>query len=103
VVNTPVWKEVALWWPEHRTLVVADAVGSAPYYRAPGEPLAVSPVLRGLPPRRLSRLEPEHVLCGHGAGVHGRDAAPALRRALAGSRRRAPAWLLARVRERVGR
>jgi hypothetical protein len=103
VVSTPVWKEVALWWPEHRTLVVADAVGSAPYYRAPGEPLAVSPVLRGLPPRRLSRLRPEHVLCGHGAGVHGRDAAPALHRAVAGSRRRAPAWLLARVRERVGR
>jgi hypothetical protein len=28
------WHEVALWYPEQRTLVCADAVGTARYYRA---------------------------------------------------------------------
>ena len=48
------WRhEVALWYPEQRTLVCADAVGTAQYYRAPGERLSVSPLLRLTPPRRL--------------------------------------------------
>ena len=88
------WREVALWFPEHRTLVCADAVGTAQYYRAPQERLAVSPLLRLTPPRRLLRVEPEHVLVGHGEGVH-EDAAAALRLAVTRSRSRAPAWLWA--------
>jgi hypothetical protein len=63
------WHEIALWYPEQRTLVCADAVGTAQYYRAPGERLAVSPLLRMTPPRRLLALEPEHVLVGHGEGI----------------------------------
>jgi hypothetical protein len=89
------WKEVALWWPEPRILVCADAVGTVPELRVGGEPLALHPILRLAPPRRsLDGLEPRHILSGHGVGVHGDEAAPALREALATARRRLPrAWL----------
>jgi hypothetical protein len=94
IVRSRLWREVALWWPERAVLVCGDAAGTAPYLRARGEALAVHPLLRVRPPRRLADLEPRHVLCGHGAGVHGDDAAPALREALATARRRLPAaWL----------
>ena len=32
----PGWKETALWWPERRTLVVSEAVGTNRYYRRSG-------------------------------------------------------------------
>jgi hypothetical protein len=91
------WNEVALWYPEQRTLVCADALGTAQYYRAPGERLAVSPLLRMTPPRRLLTLEPEHVLVGHGEGIHA-DAAAALRDAVELARRRTPSWAWAGLR-----
>jgi glyoxylase-like metal-dependent hydrolase (beta-lactamase superfamily II) len=103
ILATPFWKEVALWWPERRVLAVADAVGTPAYYRAPGEALGVSPLLRLLPPKRLSGLEPEHVLCGHGAGVHGPTASAALADAIGKARSRTPAWALGQVRRRLGR
>jgi hypothetical protein len=81
------WHEVAVWYPEQRTLVCADAVGTAQYYRAPGERLGVSPLLRLTPPRRLLALEPEHVLVGHGEGIH-QEAAAALLEAITLARRR---------------
>ena len=44
-------------------------------------------LLRLTPPRDvLSRFEPEHLLLGHGEGLHGPDAAAGLREALAHSR-----------------
>jgi len=93
VVRSRWWREVALWWPERRVLVCGDALGTAAYFRAGAERLAVHPLLRLRPPRALVRLEPEHVLCGHGAGVH-EDAAAAVREAIATARRRLPrAWL----------
>ena len=89
----PKWNEVALWWPERKVLVCADALGSVPkYFCAPGERLGVHPLLRLFPPRRLARLDPERVLVGHGAGVH-EDATAAMRDALAGSRRRLVPYL----------
>jgi hypothetical protein len=91
------WREVALWLPGQRVLVVAEAVGTAQYYRGPGERLAVSPVLRLTPPRTLLRVQPEHVLVGHGEGVH-EDAAAALREAVTKARVRTPAWLWAGLR-----
>jgi hypothetical protein len=97
VVSVPGWRETALWWPERRTLVVAEALGTASYFLAPGERLGVHPVLRLFPPRSLAGFEPEHVVCGHGEGVH-EAAGEALRDALAGSRRRAPGWLRGLVR-----
>lgn len=86
------WREVALWWPESRVLVCADALGTIAYFRAPGERLGVHPLLRLRPPRALRRVFPEHVLTGHGEGVH-EDASAALHEALRTSRRRLPAAL----------
>jgi hypothetical protein len=93
IVRRRYWREAALWWAERRVLVVAEALGTARYFLAPGERLAVHPALRLFPPRALAGLDPEHVLCGHGAGVHGPDAASALRDAFGTSRRRIPRWL----------
>lgn len=94
------WRESALWWPQRRVLVVADAFGTVGYFRAPGEPLGVHPFLRLRPPRALRLVFPEHVLTGHGEGVH-EDAAHALHRALATSRRRLPAALWSALRGRA--
>jgi hypothetical protein len=91
------WREVALWFPEHRALVCAEAVGTAQYYRAPVERLAVHPLLRLTPPRALLRFEPDHLLVGHGPGIH-EDAAAALRDAIRGSRRRIAPWLWSGIR-----
>jgi hypothetical protein len=88
-------QEVQLWCPEHRLLVSGDAIGTAPYYRTGGEALAVHPFLRLAPPERLLRVEPLHVLCGHGAGVHGEDTPHLLREAVRTARRRAARWLAA--------
>jgi hypothetical protein len=86
------WREVALWLPERRTLVVGDALGTLPYFRARGEPVGVHPLLRVWPPRSLRRIFPEHLLCGHGRGIH-ENASHALHEALRTSRRRLPAAL----------
>jgi hypothetical protein len=87
VVDMPLWREVALWWPARRALVVAEAVGTAPAY-APGSfGAGVSIGLRLWPPRRLAAYQPQHLLVGHGASLHGPHAAAALREALARSRR----------------
>jgi hypothetical protein len=96
VVWIPGWREVAAFL-DGRVLVVGDALGTAPYFRAPGERLAVHPGLRLWPPRSLRRLQPEHVLCGHGTGVHD-GAAEALEEALRTARRRLPKWLPASIR-----
>src|SRR5262249_30380668 len=63
------WHEIALWFPETRTLVCADAVGTAPYFRAAGERIGVSPLLRLTPPRSLLSVEPALVLVGHGRAL----------------------------------
>lgn len=92
------WREIAIWFPEERILVCGDALGSLGYFRATGEPFGVHPLLRFFPPRRaLGGLEPEHVLFGHGEGLHGAEAAHALREALATARRRLPRALLTSV------
>jgi hypothetical protein len=97
----PVWREVALWWPETRTLVAADALGSLGYF---GPPLGVHPIMRPTPPRRaLAGLTPEHVLVGHGEGVHGPEAAPALAHALATARTGFPRLIAGGARRAVRR
>lgn len=93
LVDRKRWREVAAWFPEHRTLVSADAVGTSPHYLARGERLAVAPLLRWRPPRELLAYEPEHVLVGHGEGVH-EDAAAALRDGVTHAARRLPGWLV---------
>ena len=86
VVNLRVWRERALWWPERRVLVAADALGTVSYFTLAGEPLGVHPFLRPFPPRSLRRHDPEVVLVGHGEGI--RDASGPYRSALESSRHR---------------
>jgi hypothetical protein len=97
VLRTRLWQEVALWWPNRRVLVVADALGTLAYFRASGEPVGVHPLLRLMPPRALRRVYPEHLLTGHGVGLHD-EAAPALHEALRTARRRLPAALWSGIR-----
>jgi hypothetical protein len=93
VVRRRGWRETALWWPQRRVLAVAEALGTASYFTAPGERLGVHPFLRLAPPRGLARVEPEHLLVGHGEALHGPDVPALVRRALARSRREIPRWL----------
>jgi hypothetical protein len=95
VVRRKRWQEVALWFPAERILAVGDALGTADYYRAGDEPVAVHPLLRLAPPRKaFAGLEPLHVLCGHGQGGHGEGVPAAVQEALRTARRRLPrAWL----------
>ena len=95
------WREVAFWEPERRVLVVADALGTVGFFIAPGEAIGVHPLLRLRPPRVLGELGPEHILCGHGAGVHGPGAPLALGEALATSRRRLPRALAGSLRRKT--
>lgn len=90
VVALPVWKETALWWPEHRALIVPELLGSTDYYTGGTTRVGVHFVLRALPPGRLRAYEPEHLLMGHGPPVHGIEAAAEMERAYSRSRRDLP-------------
>ena len=50
VVDRPWWQEVALWHAGEQTLIVAEAIGTAPLF-ALGRPAGVHPMLRVAPPR----------------------------------------------------
>lgn len=94
VLRSRFWAEVALWWPQRRVLACADALGTIPFFRAGDERVGVHPFLRLLrPPRRLRGLGPEHLLVGHGEGLHGDGVARAVDDAVASARRRIPRWL----------
>ena len=98
------WSETALWWPERRALVVAEALGTAPYFPAPGARVGVHPALRLTPPRPLAGFDPEHLLVGHGPPLLGGDVPGAVRSAIERSRREIPRWLagLPRARRSAG-
>jgi hypothetical protein len=87
------WKEVALWWPERRILVCADALGTIPFFRAGAEPAGLHPFFRLKRPLALAGLGVEHLLVGHGEGLHGDDVGAAVDQALRTGRRRLPRWL----------
>jgi hypothetical protein len=87
VVRVPRWKESALWWETERLLVVAEAIGTGPVFTTGHGAAGMHPVLRPLPPGALRGYEPEHLLCGHGAPVHGREARGAVGFAYAHARR----------------
>jgi hypothetical protein len=91
VLRLPRWRETALWWPEHKALVVAEAVGTAPFFRGGKDrTVGMHMLLRPLPPKRLRGYQPEHLLVGHGKGVHGAAAAPGLEEAHRNARRDLP-------------
>lgn len=91
VLRLPGWRETALWWPQRRVLVVAETIGTNAFWAAGSGVAGVHPMLRLLPPGRLRGLEPEHLLVGHGAGVHGPAATRGLEAAYHRSRRGLPA------------
>lgn len=106
LVRAPRWREVALWWESQATLVVSEAIGAGPFFTVGSDRLGVHGLLKPVPPRRkLGGLRPEHVLVGHGAGVHGSAAALELDRALGRSRLRFLSWLagIPTVNGRAGR
>lgn len=94
------WREVALWWPETRSLLVAESLGTAPYYLAAGDTLGVHPMMRLTPPRRLAAYDAARLLPGHGAPVEGGHVAGAIRDVLDHSRRDMPGVLARLIRHR---
>jgi hypothetical protein len=94
VIRLPGWKETALWWPEPRTLVVAEVVGTNSLFNAGRGGVGMHPMLRAWPPGKLRHYEPEHLLTGHGPPVHGTAASEGLELAYARSRRDIPRALL---------
>jgi hypothetical protein len=103
VVRNRWWREVALWWPERRTLVCADALGTISYFCSGDESAGVHPLLRLRPPRALAGLGAEHLLVGHGEGLHGRLADHAVDEALRNARRGLPRLLVGLPRVLLGR
>jgi hypothetical protein len=90
VLKRPLWHEVALWWPEARVLVVAELIGTNATYALSGGPAGVHGLLRLAPPGALRDFAPEHLLVGHGRGLHGPAATEALAGAYARARRDLP-------------
>ena len=94
VVSWKRWDEHALWWPARRTLVVAEALGTTPWFTVGSDPVGVHLMLRPFPPRVLRNVAPDHLLVGHGPPVDGDAARTGVRRALEGARRDLPKVLL---------
>ncbi|MDH4103344.1 MAG: hypothetical protein OEW52_04040 [Thermoleophilia bacterium] len=88
------WRETALWLPETRTLVVAEAVGTNAFYTGGKDLVGVHILLRLTPPKALAAYEPDRLLVGHGEGLQGAAAATGLRHALRHSRRGLPQVLV---------
>lgn len=84
------WNEVAIWSAPERALIVPEAVGTAAYFCAGDEAVGIHPMLRLTPPTKLADYRPEHLLTGHGTGMHGGDTAAALADGIASSRGRIP-------------
>ncbi|MSO95674.1 MAG: hypothetical protein EXQ81_07755 [Thermoleophilia bacterium] len=86
------WRECALWWPEQRTLVVAEALGTSALFSVGDDPVGVHGLLKLTPPRGLGTYDPEHLLVGHGEGLHGSDATAGISSALSRSRLTILGW-----------
>ena len=89
------WHESALWWDDRSALVVAEAVGTPPYFRSrPGQVIGPHPMMRISPPHVLRGFPAQHVLMGHGHPVHAPGAGALVDDALAHARGTTPRWLL---------
>lgn len=79
VLSGRAWSERAIWWPDTGTLVVAEQVGTNPYYAlSKASKVGVHPMMRGFLGTRVGEHLPvQHLLVGHGAPVHD-DAAVAI-------------------------
>lgn len=95
VVDSPIWKEKALWWQEEQVLVIAEAVGTNRFYRPGSAGAGIHLGLRLTPPKKaLASYLPQHLLMGHGGPIHGQQATTALQQAMDRSRRDFPAALV---------
>ncbi len=95
VIERPGWHELALWWPDRATLVVSEALGTCSYFAVGHGRVGVHPMLRLLPPKApFAALTPEHLLVGHGPGLHTGDVTLEIEDALADSRSDIPRLLL---------
>jgi hypothetical protein len=90
VVRVPGWKETALWWPQPSALVVAELLGTNRMYTAGRQAVGMHPFLRPFVPGALRGIEAEHLLVGHGSGVHGPEAAAGIEAAYDTARRDIP-------------
>lgn len=91
------WRESALWWPSRRCLVVAEMLGTAPYFRVPGQRVGVHPYARLAPPRVLRGYPAAHLLMGHGDAVHDPGAGALADRAIDHARSSSPRWALSLI------
>ncbi|MDX6685137.1 MAG: hypothetical protein QOF86_1265 [Baekduia sp.] len=94
VMRNRLWREVALWWPARRALIVAEALGTAPAFAVGDGPVGVHPMLRLLSPKGLKGFGPEHLLVGHGPPVSGPDIGAQVDRAIDHAGRDLPKLLL---------
>ncbi|MFT4048828.1 MAG: hypothetical protein QM648_03225 [Solirubrobacterales bacterium] len=95
VINRPKWREVGLWWPERRALVVSESLGTSAAFAVGDTGVMVHPLVRLVPPtapRRYPRAE--HLLPGHGRPLHAPDTGARVARALGHARRDIPRMLL---------
>ncbi len=84
VISRPWWREVALWWEAERTLVIAEALGTAPAFTL-GRRVGLHPMLRLRPPKGpLTARSPERLFVGHGAALES-GAAAEIQDALSGA------------------
>jgi hypothetical protein len=90
VVRVPRWRETALWWQEKEALVVAEVLAANPMHTGSEQRVGVHLFLRPWPPGSLRGYRPQHLLLGHGHGIHGPYAADAVETAYARSRRDLP-------------
>jgi hypothetical protein len=89
-VRIPRWRETALWWPARRALIVAEVLAANPMHTGGARRVGVHLFLRAWPPGSLRGYRPEHLLLGHGHGVHGPEATTDLETAYARARRDLP-------------
>jgi hypothetical protein len=89
-VRVPRWRETALWWPARKALVVAEVVATNAMHTGGEQRVGMHFFLRPWPPSSLRGFRPQHLLVGHGHGVHGPEAASGLETAHARARRDLP-------------
>jgi hypothetical protein len=95
VIDRRIWREVGMWWPERKVLVVAEAIGTQPALAVGDTGIAVHPALRLIPPGALRPFtDVEHLLTGHGEPIHSSDLGERIQSSLDRSRTDLPRTIL---------
>lgn len=92
--DRPMWREVGIWWPERKALIVAEAIGTSKVLAVADTGITVHLLLRLTPPGSLRKYtDVEHLLPGHGAPIHDPELGARIQEALSRSRRDLPRTL----------